>query len=45
MPTGGSGRGQHRLRGLYETLDGQAEHRMEAIRCLLEQMQPLPSGG
>ncbi|MBP8859959.1 MAG: hypothetical protein KBG59_07975, partial [Lawsonibacter sp.] len=31
--------------GLYETLDGQAEHRMEAIRCLLEQMQPLPSGG
>ena len=45
MPAGGSGRGQHRLRGLYETLDGQAEHRMEAIRCLLEQMQPLPSGG
>ena len=31
--------------GLYDTLDGQAEHRMEAIRCLLEQMQPLPSGG
>ena len=34
-----------RLCQLYETLDGQAEHRMEAIRCLLEQMQPLPSGG
>lgn len=31
--------------GLYETLDGQAERRMEAIRCLLEQMQPLPGGG
>ena len=31
--------------GLDEPLDGQAEHRMEAIRCLLEQMQPLPSGG
>ena len=46
MPAGGSGRGQHRLRGgCMETLDGQAEHRMEAIRCLLEQMQPLPSGG
>ena len=44
MPAGAA-EGTAPLRGLYETLDGQAEHRMEAIRCLLEQMQPLPSGG